>query len=124
MNTSEKLKNLLMEEVKEKMQSLPFGFGQEEGCEGFPKWSVYVSADNQLYGHPSLTSSFDKDKTILENISSLPLDKLTLLAEKGLSGQALFNEMHENYMLGNGMGGTAWEDAKQWKEQQGSRMKP
>lgn len=114
-NYLSKVKTLLVEEIQEKIKVLPFGFGQEEGCEGFPKWSVYIDAKSELHGKPSLIDRFDESITVLENLAQLPIDKLTLLAEHGLSGNMLFKQMQEDYVLGNGMGSKAWEDANQWK---------
>lgn len=51
----------------------------------------------------------------MENLAQLPLGELTILAENGLSGDKLFKQMQEGYVLGNGMGSKAWEDTNQWK---------
>lgn len=124
MSVMQKIKDMLIEEIQRKMQDLPFGFGQEEGIEGFPKWCVYIDKEGKLFGHPSLDNSFKEDLTVLENLSLLSTDKLTALAEEGLSGEALFKEMHDDYCVGNGMGGKAWQDAKVWKNTQKPQVKP
>lgn len=123
-STIDRIKALLLEEIQEKIKYAPFGFGQKEGCEGFPKWSVYIDSENNLYGHPSLTSRFSQEKTVLENLATLPVERLTLLVEKGLTGEELFKQMHGNYVIGNGMGGKAWEDANLWLEGNKSKIKP
>ena len=120
----EKIRNMLLDEVKENMKNLPFGFGEEEGCAGFPKWFVYIDTDNKLYGKHSLSERFDDNLTPLENISMLPLDKLVLLAENGLSGDDLFNSILEDYTIRNGLGGKALLDAEKWKESNKVKFKP
>lgn len=121
MNT---IRNMLNKEVQEKLKNLPFGYGQEEGCEGFSRWCVYVDKDGKLHGKESLQYSFQEKLSPLDNIMNMPLAQIILLVENGLSGDQLFKKIIDDYTIRNGMCYQANEDAKAWQETNTKKIKP
>lgn len=77
----------------EKAQNLPFGFGEQLGIDGFPKWSIYIDKNNKIHSNDLL---FEYDKSIQENLSPLPLHILASLAENGISGSQLFESINNS----------------------------
>lgn len=120
----DKIRTMLEDEVKEKLKELPFGYGKEEGCEGFSRWCVYVDKDGKLHGRESLQHSFQDNLSVLDNIMNMPLDQIILLVENGLSGDTLFKAINDDYSISNGMCYQAKEDAKTWKTTNVKKMKP
>lgn len=106
-------KLLLLEVITEKAQNLPFGFGEQLGIDGFPKWSIYIDKNNKIYSNDLL---FEHNKSIQENLSPLPLHILASLAENGISGSQLFESINNSIQFKYSMCREAIEDAQAFEK--------